>query len=805
MTQTQIDCIPQELRNLPRWVGFMLLWDDKKGKNDKIPINPQSLWGGSSTNPKTWGTFEQVLSVLGKVAQCHRKIDKEDTVVKGKVDGAGLVLGDGICGIDLDHCIDSDGHMTAQAEDIVRIMDGTYLEYSVSGTGIHLLFKGSIPAGHNKSKDSSVEMYSTGRYFTVTGNGRGNLEERTAQASEVFEKYMTPALPKPQKPDRVAVPLTFSDDPDNVLLEKMFTAKNGGAVAALWNGDTSAYGGDSSRADDALVWHLLFWTHGDTWRVDRLFRTSSLMRPKWDEKHGAQTYGELTITRAVEARRSSVVAQDFASVVSSYSIQIGPLGQSPLPTELAIIDPLADERRYSWDDTGSGALFADTYKNIARYVSQAASWYVYQNGVWNVDEGGLRVAELAKTLVRHMISCAATITDDDKREMYLKFTARMSSNKSREAMLISARSIFPMQITEFDKNPYLFNCLNGTFNLKNFTFKLHDPSDLLSKIANVIYDPNASCERFVSFVHEIMQNDIEKIKYLQSAIGYAVTGLHDKKCFFILHGKLTNNGKSTFMDAIMNIMGDYAKAAQADVITSKQYAKDSSAPSEDIARLSGARLVSMAEPDKSARLNVGLIKQMTGNDLLTARFLRQNSFQFMPQFKIFLHANDLPQTTDDTIFASGRVKIIEFNREFLPQEQDSTLESKFKDSKNISGIFNWMLEGARSYLCEGLNEPVSVQAAVAEYRAESDVVGNFISDCLEPAPGKFVLASAAYQKYQIWCAQYGYQAMSFKNLNRELKKKMGFQRKRDGFAIMEYRINNSYFASQDFYGVQNNS
>jgi putative DNA primase/helicase len=171
----------------------------------------------------------------------------------------------------------------------------------------------------------------------------------------------------------------------------------------------------------------------------------------------------------------------------------------------------------------------------------------------------------------------------------------------------------------------------------------------------------------------------------------------------------------------------------------------------------------------------------------------------MPQFKIFLHANDLPQTTDDTIFASGRVKIIEFNREFTPQEQDKNLESIFKEDYNASAILNWIMEGARSFLCEGLNDSVSIQAAVAAYRAESDIVGNFINDCFEPMQGKFVLASAAYQKYQLWCQRFGYQSMNLKNLCRELRRKLEIQHTRNGAAIMNYRINDAFFASQDFY------
>lgn len=338
--------------------------------------------------------------------------------------------------------------------------------------------------------------------------------------------------------------------------------------------------------------------------------------------------------------------------------------------------------------------------------------------------------------------------------------------------------------------------LNGTFDFKQFKLFPHRASDFLSKIANINYIPGATCSRWDNFVDEIMECDAEKAIYLQTAIGYAMTGLQNQMCFFILHGQKTNNGKSTFMDAIMNIMGDYAKAAQADVITSKQFARDSSAPSEDIARLWGTRLVSMAEPDKSARLNVGLIKQMTGNDPLTARFLRQNSFQFVPEFKIFLHANDLPQTTDETIFTSGRVKIIEFGREFKPEEQDRTLAASFREAENASGIFNWMLEGARLFLCTGLNDPLSVQAAVAAYKAESDVVGDFIGTCMKPSPLTNVLVVKVYENYRNWCLQCGYQAMSLKNLTRELRRKLEIKHGKFGNIVMNYTALDPYFITQ---------
>lgn len=810
MTQEQINNIPQELKDRPRWVGFMLWWNAEKGKNDKIPINPHSFWGAGSTRPDSWGSFDDALRAVGHEAKSHRRLKKaddveENTVITGKVDGVGFVLGDGICGIDLDHCIGEAGELSDQAQDIVGMMDGTYLEYSPSGTGIHMLFRGRIPTGRCKSKDNTVEMYSAGRFFTVTANGAGDLEERTDQAAMVFQKYMAPQTREAQRPAPPARAVDLPLEADDVLLEKMFRAKNGDTVSALWNGDTGAYGGDDSRADSALVMHLLFWTHGDVGRTDSLFRRSGLMRSKWDEKHGSQTYGELTIQKAIDAQKSYAVQRDFAPVIADQRERQGFVsnggpgkGLKASDSGVVVIDPLSDERRYDWNDMGVGALFADTYRNVARYVSEAESWYVYDGAAWRLDAGGLRVAEYAKALVRHMISCAAGISDDEKRGKFMQFLAKMNSNKARNAMLESAKSIYPISMHVFDRDPYLFNCRNGTLNLRTFELQPPRPADFLSKIAAVDYLPGATCSRWDDFIDEIMENDHEKAEYLQSAIGYALTGLQNQKCFFILHGQKTNNGKSTFMDAIMSVMGDYAKAAQADVITSKQYTRDSSAPSEDIARLWGARLVSMAEPDKSARLNVGLIKQMTGNDPLTARFLRQNSFQFKPEFKIFLHANDLPQTTDDTIFSSGRVKVIVFGREFTQEEQDKTLATDFQIPENAAGILNWMVEGARMFLSKGLMDPIAVQAAVAAYRADSDVIGSFMDDCLRVNPAGGVLMSEVYQEYRNWSASCGYQALSLKNFTRELRRKLEIRHGMHGNVIPGYSVNRSYLASQDF-------
>lgn len=211
--------------------------------------------------------------------------------------------------------------------------------------------------------------------------------------------------------------------------------------------------------------------------------------------------------------------------------------------------------------------------------------------------------------------------------------------------------------------------------------------------------------------------DAELGTYLQKALGYALSGDTSEECFFVLYGPKSRNGKSTLMETIMHIMGDYGKSVQPETI-GKRHTSGSS-PNEDIARLVGARLVNIAEPDKQLVLSVATVKTLTGNDTITARFLHENSFAFKPQFKMFVNTNHLPRATDNTIFASGRVKVIPFERHFSPTEQDKTLKITLTKPQHLSGILNWLIQGYNLFQAQRLVPPPVVEQATAEYRQDN--------------------------------------------------------------------------------------
>ena len=324
---------------------------------------------------------------------------------------------------------------------------------------------------------------------------------------------------------------------------------------------------------------------------------------------------------------------------------------------------------------------------------------------------------------------------------------------------------------------YLFNCQNGTLDLRTMEFREHRPDDYLTKVSPVIYDPKADCPRWRTFITEIMQGDKARADYLQKAIGYALTGDTRMECLFILYGPTSRNGKGTTMESILRIMGEYGKNADPTMLQAKFNAQ-SGGPSEEIARLAGSRFVNISEPEKKITLDAALTKRLTGNDTITARYLHENSFEFRPSFKIFINTNHRPNITDLTLFESGRIKIIPFDRHFDEKEQDKGLKGFFAEPENMSGILNWMLEGYKLFRSQGLEMPDSVVQATMDYQMFSDKMGQFFSECLQPKADSELRRAAVYTRYKEWCAENGYRADSAKVLNAEIDKRYTVQKKR---------------------------
>lgn len=475
-----------------------------------------------------------------------------------------------------------------------------------------------------------------------------------------------------------------------------------------------------------------------------------------------------SLRKADTPQLSSISAQDFAPLAGG--------GKTAAPVTLAALSPDTNNR-YSWTDIGNGNLFADWYKDTARYVPERKQWFIYDGRAWRPDAGGLRVMEMCKKLADALNLYALSIEDERQRSAYLKHVLKWQARHYRETVLKDAAGVYPVRVTDFDADPWQFNCRNGTLNLRTREFKPHSPHDFLSLCAGVNYDPAARCERWERFIEEIMQGDTDRAAFLQKVLGYALTGDTEYECFFILYGPTSRNGKGTCMETFRRLMGEYGRTAKPDTIAMQRSA-NKGMPSEDVARLAGARFVNISEPDKKLVLSAALVKTLTGNDTITARFLHENSFEFLPRFKLFVNTNHLPQVTDVTLFSSGRVKLIPFDRHFTDAERDTGLKAELARPASLSGILNWCLDGLWLLGEVGFGMPQAIQDATDEYRQRSDKVGRFVAECLEPDPAGEITTTDAYNAYTAWCRQNGQYAESMANFKAELAAYAEIKRKR---------------------------
>jgi putative DNA primase/helicase len=735
--------IPKELIKNAKFCCWR--YEERDGKRTKVPFNPRTGGKAMPNNPDTFAPFETVEAIqIG-------------------YDGIGVgVFGD-LCAIDIDHCVE-EGEISELAGDIISTMRA-YTEFSPSGNGIRILFKAS-GFEYDKAKfyinnqQLGLEVYvsgATNKFVTVTGNivCDGEYAERGEELRIVLEKYMK----RPEKPGKTVSESTKAlDCSDAELINKAQTASNGELFKGLWSGQITGYS-SQSEADLALCNLLAFWTGRDAIRMDRLFRQSGLMRDKWDRPQSGATYGAITIQAAINGCTETY--SPVKGVRTSTQTDTGIHSRT-----LADIQPNKN-KRYAQSDLGNGYLFADWFKDTVRYVPERKMWFIYDGKIWQPDNGNLSVMELCKQLADSLLLYALSIQDEQDKQAYIKFVNKWQGHNYRDTILKEAASVHPVSINEFDKDPYLFNCTNGTLDLRTGEFKAHNPVDMLSKISGVEYNPAARSERWERFIAEVMQNDNEKARFLQKALGYALTGDTRYECFFILYGATSRNGKGTCMETFMRLMGDYGRTMRPESIGMKQNS-NGSGPSEDIARLAGARFVNVPEPDKRLVLSTALVKTLTGNDSITARYLHENSFEYRGQFKIFINTNYLPTVNDQTIFSSGRVKLVPFERHFDEAEQDRGLKDELSTDGNLSGILNWCIEGLQMVGAYGFDMPDSVRKATEEYERQSDKVAQFIDEEMVRDFRGEIKPGDAYQRYRQWCTDNGFHTDSSKSFRAAL-------------------------------------
>lgn len=424
---------------------------------------------------------------------------------------------------------------------------------------------------------------------------------------------------------------------------------------------------------------------------------------------------------------------------------------------------------YSWDEAGMADLFSECYQNDTRYCPEAKSWYTYDGGRWQKDVGSLLVSSKIKEFVRLMALYCGEIPDEEKRKQYMGFVSKMGDRRFRDRMMKDAADSMTIAAAEFDTHPYLINCKNGTYDLETMTFREHDWKDFLTMQTNFDYTmQEVTCPRWEQFIKEVTQDNKDKADYLQRALGYSILGTGKEECMFILHGKTTRNGKSTMLDAIQHLLGDYSTVAPVELICRNERQKNAEAANPVLARLKGKRMVTMSESDTAGKLDEATIKQYTGGEDITARELYQSAITFKPQFTMWLSCNDLPAVKDKSLFASDRVRVIEFNRHFSDEEQDKGLKDYFETPEAMKGIFTWLVAGYFKYRRFGLKMCDDMKKVIKQYEKDNDLVLQFLEEKCEGTDEGYTKAKTLYDNYKIWCKSNGYYVCSMKKFNAEL-------------------------------------
>ena len=400
-----------------------------------------------------------------------------------------------------------------------------------------------------------------------------------------------------------------------------------------------------------------------------------------------------------------------------------------------------------------------------RYNYTDKSWMWYDGRRWKYDDSGE-----PKRMVDEMLSIMRTPEEadlylDDEGELQKRYQAhvkRSRSSAAKTAALKEAEHLVPITSSVLDVDLYKLNTPSGVLDLVSGAVQPHNAAQNLSKICNAEYTEKRDTPVWDAFLAQIFNHDEAMIRFVQRAVGYSLTGVTDEQCMFICIGD-GRNGKSTLLNVFADILGDYACNMQPESLAVKN---GGSAVNSDIARLRGVRFATTVEPDEGMRLAEGLVKQLTGGDVVTARRLYGNEFEFRPQCKIWMAANHKPIIRGTDLGIWRRIYLIPFTVQIPDHMVDKSLKYKLRDE--MPGILKWMADGCAMWQREGLNPPLSVQSAGKDYQHEMDVISRFVDECCERSGYETVRAADLYAAYKRWATENNEYCMSSTRFGKEI-------------------------------------
>lgn len=427
-----------------------------------------------------------------------------------------------------------------------------------------------------------------------------------------------------------------------------------------------------------------------------------------------------------------------------------PAGE-PEPTPEAAAPQAPKARRFNLTDLGNAERLAARYGSQIRYCPPKRKWLVWDGRRWAWDDRG-EINRIAKKTVRAIYAEASDEAEEKEAKAIAAWAAKSEASDKLAALVKLAQSepgiaVMPQ---ELDANPWLFNCENGTVDLRTGTLRSHDRRDLCTKIAPVRYDPEARSELWEKYLRDATGDDAALTSYLQRVAGYALAGVAPEKCLFFLYGP-SNSTKSTFIDALSAAMGDYHVSA---AFSTWCVQSNVGGNRGDLVRLAGARLVTSVEIRKGARWDEEIMKRVVGGDEIAAAAKYEAEITFRATFTMLLAANDAPKVRDDDEGLWNRMRRVPFVR--VPATRDPGVKATLSDPA-VSGpaILAWAVQGCLAWQREGLGTAPAVDNSTNAYRQEMDRIAAFLDDQCEFGPHLRVWRNTFRDSYQRWCQEMG--------------------------------------------------
>lgn len=743
MVEPRPDNIPEFLQRKPCATWTAEPKDGQPGKFNKAPRHPVTGIKVGANNPDNFGTFEQAVAALES----------------GKYSGIGVLLtgDDSLVGIDIDNYETTFEQMPQVKAWVGKARKaGAYCEVSPSGKGLRLFIGGKLPNGGRKS--GSLEIYARGRYLTVTGKTAKGFGMTLIDGQELIDEYLAMLPEETPKAAPVMLGNAAADPAQVESLAKRMADKQ----ASLWSGDWELVETDlgstgyksQSEADFAMCGYIAREalrigvtdeSLPDT--VMSVFELSGLYREK---KH--KQVAEFAIPKIVaEVLADKAEAEEKANQVA----------QTPEGEELATHEP---------GDILAGRTFARAMRGKLRYMGAADKWLRWDGARWAWCSCGEEMASAKKVAGKILDHAAKLFASDPTRyKKLMAFATSLQNLKRLQAMIELAKSEEGMAVghmSELDSDPWLLGVRNGVVNLKDGGLLAPDPAMLITRQAAAEYHDDAQCPKWLEFLNEIFSGDQDNIDYIQRALGYTLTGTTTEEALFICFGHGAN-GKSVFSNVVSTIMGDYARMAPASLLTVRR--ADDSGPRNDLAMLCGARLVSINETQSGDRLDEQIVKSLAGREMISARFLHKEFFEFWPTAKPWLRTNHKPIITGEDDGIWRRLQLISFARKFSEDERDPWLESKLLEERD--GILAWMVRGCLAWRQHKLKQSASVRRESASYRKESDLLGEFLEEMTKANPETRVEQSQLFSAYRSWHEGNGTRPGSKSTFTKKLKER----------------------------------